>query len=650
MKKKIFSLILCLTMCVSVLAGCNLFGTDLEHYYNTTVATINYSYSIGGEQTSYAENITKRELINAYNSYGYNYVQSYNYTMEEAIDMTIDTIVNRKLMITAVKKYYQDNGLELLNDAEKTYIWEQIYESLYDNLRNYYNDIMGIEDGDSSSSDSTDDSAVVYEKYEKNAVLYSYLDQNNNQRYGVKKITPASTIRETGEVKYLNGVAYDYEYQDKETGKYIFQDLIKDIFKGYTENDTNWKSAYNQYLNTVRDNYSYEDFENDDECFLFEMNRVYEVVRDNYIVDKYEEIYNKTAENGSTLTNVRTENVLSYYENQVRADYEKYYNNASAFETAVLDESTNVNYVYRGSNATNYFNVGVIKIDFKGKTVEELKAERDAGKMTEAEYQKQLDNLYKSMYVNVKDSETGETISTTVGTQTLLDMINKKMDSTPNYLDYNEIIADTEQTNKILEDLGYSTTIQDNEKQNIIRQYVEDRNKEIAYQKADAFIEYYYYYNDDTTYLNKDKTAVFGVTSSGEAVYSTTYADSKNDAFDEALIELYNNGNAQVGDTSSLIRTDDGIYILFYAGEVESVFSGITENFTLTLNDIIKLASTRVNIFSEKTIFDQIYDTLYVDNNFDNFEEENLKYLKQTLTTADSNAIIKNYDEYKDLF
>ena len=650
MKKKVFSLVLCLVMCVSVLAGCNLFGNDLEYYYNTVVASINYEYAIGGENQSYSENITKRELINAYNSYGYNYVQSYNYSMAEAIDMTIDTIVNRKLMITAVKKYYKDNNLELLNDAEKTYIWEETFNSLYENFRGYYNEVLGVEEDDDEST--TEDGATVYTRYEKNAVLYSYKDSNDNVKLGIKKVNPTTTIRDNGEVKYLevNGekIAYNYDYQDDE-GNYIFQDLIMNIFKGYTESDTNWKSAYNKYLNVVRENYSYEDLDNDDDCMLFEMNRVYEVVRDNYIVDKYEEIYNKTAESGSTLTNVRTEKVIEYYENQVRADYEKYYGNSSAFETAVLDESTNVNYVYKGSNATNYFSVGVIKIDFKGKTVEELQTERDNGKWSEAKYQQELDKLYKSMYVNVKDFETGEETGEKVGAETLLSMINNAMKQTPDYLDYNTIIADSERVNAILSDLGYQDVTDEGEKQDIIRQYVEDRNREISYEKADAFVEFYYSYNDDTTYLSGDKNAVFGVTSSGEAVYSTTYSESQNDAFDEAIVELYNNGNAKVGDTSSVIRTDDGLYILFYAGEVESVFDGITDNFTMTINDIKKLATTRVNIFNDKTIFDQIYDTLYVDSNFDNFEEENLKYLKNTLTKS-NDGIVKYYDEYKDLF
>ena len=91
-------------------------------------------------------------------------------------------------------------------------------------------------------------------------------------------------------------------------------------------------------------------------------------------------------------------------------------------------------------------------------------------------------------------------------------------------------------------------------------------------------------------------------------------------------------------------------YILFYAGEVNSLFQGVSENFSLNDPDIEKLGSERVNIFNNKTYFDLVYDTIYEDNNFDNFETENLNYLKNTLTKGDENSIIKYYDDYKDLF
>ena len=648
MKKKIFSLVLCLIMCMSVLTGCNLFGTDIEGYYNTVVATINYDYTLNGQQYTYSEDITKRELIDAYNSYGYNYSQNYGYSMEDAIDMTLDNLINTKLMLTDVKNHFGD---DLFDDAETTYLWRETYYSFYENLQSYYNDLMGIDDEEDSSS-SDEEEPVVYEKYEKNAVLYD----KGNQKYGVKRVTAVETVRGSDDILYYNlgdGQQIAYDYEKEVDGVYVFKEMIHDTISNLTL-DTNWKEAFDQYMSAVRENYSYEDLKGEEKCFYFELDRIYEIVRDNYLVQRYEELYNRYAESGSTLTNVRAEDIVNYYNNEVRADYDKYSNDSETFETDVLSNSTLVDYVYEGTNATNYFNVGVIKIDFKDKTLEDLDEIKNNGDY--AEYLDAVENLYNSMYVSVKDETTGEVIidektgkEVTVTASELLKLINDEMVKTKDYLDLDTILADENEVNGILELKGYETSISQEQKEQIVRSYVEDYNRLVAYEKADAFVKYYYYYNDDTTFLNTDKNAVFGIARDGSVVYSSQYSESQNDAFDAALKELYNNGNAQVGDTSGIIRTDDGIYILFYAGAVENLYPGVTKDFALTVSDITTLAKVRVNIFSEKTIFDYIYDELYEEDQFSNFEEANLNYLVHALTKADENAIIKNYDNYKDL-
>ena len=76
--KKFSKFIICLClMCSFVFAGCNLVQRNTDRYLNRTVATI------GNEIT-----ITKKDLITAYNSYGYQYVQNYGYTSEKALKTT----------------------------------------------------------------------------------------------------------------------------------------------------------------------------------------------------------------------------------------------------------------------------------------------------------------------------------------------------------------------------------------------------------------------------------------------------------------------------------------------------------------------------------------------------------------------------------
>lgn len=655
MKKKVFSLVLCLVMCASVLAGCNLFGRDLETYYNTVVAQINYEYSIGAENFSYVEDITKRDLINAYNSYGYSYTQN-GYSQEDAVEMTLDSLINRSLMITEVERYYKEAGEELLNDAEKTYLWEETYEAIYDNFRTYYNEILGIEDDTASGDEET--SGTIYEAYDKQATLYTKQDGS----LGIKKVDIVTNIRDSKHVlKNEGGVVYDVEYQDDE-GNYIFKDLIYDNILAYTKKgntgSTNFRSALNEYMSVVRENYSYLDLDDEKTCFIFELDRIYDILKDNYMVEKYEQIYNRLASSGSTVTNVKVADVVKYYENNVVADYEKYKSDAETFETDILSASTSTNYI--NSSEAKYFNVAVIKIAFEEGTKEALDTKLTNG-MDINEYYSELLKLYSSANVEIKDASTGEATGKTIGAENLLSQIKDALLKTRDYLDYDTVINDTEKVNEILDMSGVSQSASEEIKEETVRNYVERYNTEIAHEKAEAFLNYYYYYNDDTTYLNQDKLSVFGISNSGEVLYNETYSsanvsdESMKDyemynEFQEAIKALYNDGNAKVGDISNVVRGSDGVYILFYAGEVNNLFSGITEDFSLTQKDVLKLANTTLNVFTDKTIFDQIYESLYVDSAYGEYEENSINRLKNSLTLGNDDGIVKHVDKYKDLY
>lgn len=655
MKKKVFSLVLCLVMCASVLAGCNLFGRDLETYYNTVVAQINYEYSIGAENFSYVEDITKRDLINAYNSYGYSYTQN-GYSQEDAVEMTLDSLINRSLMITEVERYYKEAGEELLNDAEKTYLWEETYEAIYDNFRTYYNEILGIEDDTASGDEET--SGTIYEAYDKQATLYTKQDGS----LGIKKVDIVTNIRDSKHVlKNENNVVYDVEYQD-DKGNYIFKDLIYDNILAYTKKgntgSTNFRSALNEYMSVVRENYSYLDLDDEKTCFIFELDRIYDILKDNYMVEKYEQIYNRLASSGSTVTNVKVADVVKYYENNVVADYEKYKSDAETFETDILSSSTSPNYI--NSSEAKYFNVAVIKIAFEEGKKEALDTKLTNG-MDINEYYSELLKLYTSANVEIKDASTGEATGKTIGAENLLSQIEDALLKTRDYLDYDTVINDTEKVNEILDMSGVSQSAVEEIKEETVRNYVERYNTEIAHEKAEAFLNYYYYYNDDTTYLNQDKLSVFGISNSGEVLYNETYSsanvsdESMEDyemynEFQEAIKALYNDGNAKVGDISNVVRGSDGVYILFYAGDVNNLFSGITEDFSLTQKDVLKLANTTLNVFTDKTIFDQIYESLYVDSAYGEYEENSINRLKNSLTTGNDDGIVKHVDKYKDLY
>lgn len=566
--KKITALLLCLMMCLSVLTGCSLIERNDKNYYESTVATITYADGT-------KENITKRELLTAYNSYGYNYVDNYGYTKEQAIKTTLDSIVNNRLTMLAVENYYEENPTEgeMLNGNERSYIWDQTYEALYSNLLSNLEGVVEGEETDDAEAESS-----LYSPYKPTI----YLDEDLNLRL----TTPATTIRETYN-GLRDGVYYDYELE--EAGVRTYRELM---YNKLYPNEQNldaqsfkaWKNAFNKYVSIVKSNYSYLDFKDDKECFLFEMDRVYKIIRDQYVVEKYSVIFNEQNHQDADLSSITASDVLKYYSSKVREDYTTYYiqNDKSSFESSILSSVGDVDYILEGNS---YFFVAPIKIEISETNQELLKekqALRDAGSITLGEYEEFERSIYSTASVTVRDKQTGKETSQTISASNLLTKIQNELD-------------------------GLS---------------IED--------KVEKYRDFLYLYNCDDSLKGADYNTVFGIDGSNNVLTSDDYS---NDNIKEAIKTLYNQGNAQVGDLSDLVKVDDGYYIFFFAGNISNLFY-VGDNFDISkdIQSIKILASTKLNVFSNKTLLDKIYSEMSNDN-FSIFESLNMNNLWTNYTS-----------------
>lgn len=595
-------------MCMSVFTGCSLVTRSDKNYYEATVATISY---VDGSK----ENISKRELITAYNSYGYNYVNNYGYTKKQAVKQTLKTVIEKKLTVKAVGRYYLDNPSqgEILNGNETTYVWDQTYEAIYSNLKGYLKDVLNIKSSDDSSSTSDNENKSVYKPFEKAAEL----DSSGK----ILKTSSATTIRETYKGrKNASDVYVNFEYKDAD-GSYVFKEaMYQKVMADIEAGGKDWKNAYNKYLADIKKNYSYEKFNSDKDRFIFELDRVYSIMKDNYVVEKYEAIYNEQKKQDSRVSNVTVDDVLKYYSAKVRVDYTSYVleNGTSSFESSILSDVGSVDYILEGNNASNYFYVAPIKIEMTStqKTeLEKLKTDLANGSKDIETYEAEVNKIYNSLAATVRNSETGEKAGT-ISASELLKKINTDI-AKYQYL--------------TIESLSNGQK-EDAEKDGLtLETYVERQNAEIAYKKAAAYRTYLYLYNDDDTLKGADYNTVFGVNSANEVLANDTFKD--NEKVKEAILALYNDGNAKVGDTTEFVRADDGLYMFFFAGNVENLFKGIDENFDASkqTENIKTLTTTRLNIFSEKTLFDKIYAELTKDN-FSVFQNLDMNALKQTLT------------------
>lgn len=595
-------------MCMSVFTGCSLVTRSDKNYYEATVATVSY---VDGSK----ENISKRELITAYNSYGYNYVNNYGYTKKQAVKQTLKTVIEKKLTVKAVGQYYIDNPSqgEMLNGNETTYVWDQTYEAIYSNLKGYLKDVLNIKSSDDSSSTSDNENKSVYKPFEKAAEL----DSSGK----ILKTSSATTIRETYKGrKNASDVYVNFEYKDAD-GNYVFKEaMYQKVMADIEAGGKDWKNAYNKYLADIKKNYSYEKFNSDKDRFIFELDRVYSIMKDNYVVEKYEAIYNEQKKQDSRVSNVTVDDVLKYYSAKVRVDYTSYVleNGTSSFESSILSDVGSVDYILEGNNSSNYFYVAPIKIEMTStqKTeLEKLKTDLANGSKDIETYEAEVNKIYNSLAATVRNSETGEKTGT-ISASELLKKINTDI-AKYQYL--------------TIESLSNGQK-EDAEKDGLtLETYVERQNTEIAYKKAAAYRTYLYLYNDDDTLKGADYNTVFGVNSANEVLANDTFKD--NEKVKEAILALYNDGNAKVGDTTEFVRADDGLYMFFFAGNVENLFKGIDENFDASkqTENIKTLTTTRLNIFSEKTLFDKIYAELTKDN-FSVFQNLDMNALKQTLT------------------
>ena len=105
-------LVIALVFCTLSVAGCALFERDVEYYNNLVVATIGNDIKI-----------TKKELISGFNNFGYRYVTEQGMTQKDAMEETLNMLIDREIMVELslqrYTKFYTKGDIESLSDAER---------------------------------------------------------------------------------------------------------------------------------------------------------------------------------------------------------------------------------------------------------------------------------------------------------------------------------------------------------------------------------------------------------------------------------------------------------------------------------------------------------------------------------------------------
>lgn len=563
MKKKFTGFLVCLLMlCMSIFAGCNLVETDSDKLYNAVVAEI---YNKDNKKVA---EITNRDLLSGYQSYGAQYVQYYNYTKAEAVNMTLKQLENRKIaVITAENLFSVDRTGKGLSSLEKTYLYESTEKSLKQNLDSYYKELAQ----DTSSESEEEKDNQKFNGYKKNVEL-----EYDNDKYVISKIE-----KNDGLLEDYRPLGENKDYNDAQDRALIYDNLINSLY------NENYKTAYQKYFKDLKaGEYGMKLSTNSKEVFEREIKRLYDINYENYMVEKY----NETFKNSSNISNISTEDILNLYSSKVRANYAKYVlEEDSTYDKNVSDTLTDVYYFKNDENSTKYFTVANILFQFDDEQqakYNSLSAELDANKGQDGcdNIQNQIDALYNQInpvirqYNPVTDEyEEIENSSNLTVDDIIYDQI--------------EVLLDNAQATGNVNHIG------------------------------DTINDLIYKYNEDPGMFNAKSPYVIGV--KDEKAVSNFVEE-----FNEAGLDLYNNGYGEIGDVA-VAKSQYGVHVLIYTGKCENLFDGINSSFNITSEEaILKLNSTRPNILLDKTYLDVLYDELY-SNNFSYFQSANANFLRE---------------------
>lgn len=558
MKGKIIGFILCcMLILMPIMTGCSLVETNYGKYNNQVVATIE------NKESKNKIEITKKELLQSYQSYGYNYVEYQGMSQKEALMKTLELLENRKITLVDAEKKFEigENG-EGLSEREQTYLYQKTIEALNDNLNSYYNEIVP------SQEENKEDDGIKFEGYTKSAVI-----NENDGTYSIEKIEASNDLMEgfsyTKARNFFN--ANDY--------KLIYENLIESL-----ENN-NYKKAFDRYYRDLRlAEYGMKLSTDTKSIFEREINRLYKVVYENYLLNKYTD----SIKNSTNISSVTSSQIVNLYTSKARDSYTQYViEKDSAYDGNVQQNLNDVYYFKNDASSTKFFTVANVLFKFTDEQQSKFneykkRYESQEGGYSYAEYQQDLNDLYAQI--------------------------------TPKVREYD---AETDSYEEIESSLSASQVLGDIQTQ--MNNLKSSGNKNLIGDKINEFI---YKYNEDPGMFNAQNNYVIGVDGEGNAVSSFV------ESFNNAGLELYNGGKGKVGDTSGLVRSEYGIHILIYTGKCENLFDGIDSSFELDDNAIEVLYTTRINPLVDKTYFDMLYDEIYTDN-YSYYENVNIKFLRQ---------------------
>lgn len=579
--KKTFKKILT-TCCAGVLSlvllsGCSWAKIDNDKYYNLTVATL-------GDLS-----FTKKDLIEAFNNYGYQYYQNYGYDMETAVDETITSMIDRQLLLQEVKTMYQ------LTDDEKLTLKKEVFEYIQDTVLDYEDDVReewdmeiktetpedteGLRDAKEEYTPSTE--YVLVQKTVKEPIYSTTPNADNDYdivdyKDVTKWVYQVRVIEEDDDKVFTEGITLDTHFS-------------KDMLIVTDQKVTN--EAWTRYIKALQDSAKNEGRSTKESDVLrYEEDRLYGLMEDNKYLEKFKEDYN-------SRVGLDVSSILASYRASYKSQMASFEADESLYHTAM--ESASSDYVYYHINSGNeYVNTKHILIKFSDTQTQEI---------TDLKAFYKIDDNYEE------------------GTN-------------PEYDRRLAEITSASRTMSTFELDGETKTWTAKEVYNYVKRNVTGNAK----QRSVKFDELIYVFNDDDGMMNSEFDYVVNL--------DTNVTDKMVKPFANGVRALDKSNGGEGAGSMDMILSEYGWHILFHDGNAKNIVDK-SEIDNISDEELLnRLCNTYTTPNSNKTVFNYLYDKASVsaDSAYNNMTAEVVANIRTRL--ANEGVVIKLYvKNYKDL-
>lgn len=330
--KKILTTCCAGVLSLVLLSGCSWAKIDNEKYYNLVVASI-------GDLS-----FNKKDLIEAFNNYGYQYYQNYGYDMQTAVEETITSMIDRELLLQEVKTMYQ------LDDAEKLTLKKEVFEYIQKTVSEYEDDVRKEWDMEIKTDTPKESEGLRVSKEEYTPTTEYVPVQTTDENGNPKLVYQVKVVEAEEDEVFTEGITLDTHFS-------------KSMLVVTNQKVTN--EAWTRYVKALQDSAKNEGRSTKESDVLrYEEDRLYKLMEDNKYLDKYKVDYN-------SRVGLDVSSILASYKANYKSQMASFEADESLYHTAM--ENASSNYIYYHVNSGNeYINTKHILIKFSEAQTQEI--------------------------------------------------------------------------------------------------------------------------------------------------------------------------------------------------------------------------------------------------------------------------------------